>query len=181
MAADAFIYDAARTPRGRGKVGGSLYKVKPVRLLATALYALATRNHRRRRHGHCQPLGEQGSVVANESAMLAAARAWIHANPKPTRPWERQRPLGTHNLAAQQRGALVAAPGRLAQAHDRAGLAARRTLEVAAQALYLDFDTALRIETRALTELLIQPEATAAIKAFFARPRHATVAGETGR
>ncbi|MDN5939572.1 MAG: hypothetical protein L0H83_13050, partial [Salinisphaera sp.] len=75
----------------------------------------------------------------------------------------------------------VAAPGRLAQP-DRPGHApARRTLEVAAQALYLDFDTALRIETRALTELLIQPEATAAIKAFFARPRHATVAGETGR
>ncbi|MEZ4994296.1 MAG: acetyl-CoA C-acetyltransferase [Saprospiraceae bacterium] len=40
---DAFIFDAIRTPRGRGKVTGALYEVKPVDLLSTTLKALATR------------------------------------------------------------------------------------------------------------------------------------------
>ena len=32
MAQEAFIYDAIRTPRGKGKAGGSLYEVKPIDL-----------------------------------------------------------------------------------------------------------------------------------------------------
>jgi acetyl-CoA C-acetyltransferase len=42
--ADAFIYDAVRTPRGRGKPDGSLHEVAPVELAATPLRALAGRN-----------------------------------------------------------------------------------------------------------------------------------------
>ena len=41
--AQAFIFDAVRTPRGKGKKDGSLYEVKPVDLLAGidgALYLL---------------------------------------------------------------------------------------------------------------------------------------------
>ena len=43
--ADAFILDAARTPRGRGKPDGSLHEVAPVELAATPLRALKTRNN----------------------------------------------------------------------------------------------------------------------------------------
>ncbi len=43
--ADAFILDAVRTPRGRGKPDGSLHEVAPVELAATSLRALRTRNH----------------------------------------------------------------------------------------------------------------------------------------
>ena len=32
---EAFVFDAIRTPRGRGKSSGSLHEVKPVKLLAT--------------------------------------------------------------------------------------------------------------------------------------------------
>ena len=41
---DAFIYDAVRTPRGKGKSSGSLYTTHPVQLLAQCLKALETRN-----------------------------------------------------------------------------------------------------------------------------------------
>ena len=34
---DAFIYDAVRTPRGKGRKDGSLHEVTPVRLAVAAL------------------------------------------------------------------------------------------------------------------------------------------------
>lgn len=44
MTQDAFIYDAIRTPRGKGKPGGGLYEVKPIDLVATLLDAMQERN-----------------------------------------------------------------------------------------------------------------------------------------
>ena len=45
MATEAFIFDAVRTPRGRGKKGkGSLYEVRPVELLVSLFKALEDRN-----------------------------------------------------------------------------------------------------------------------------------------
>ena len=41
---DAYIFDAVRTPRGRGKDNGSLYTVRPIDLLAKSLVALRDRN-----------------------------------------------------------------------------------------------------------------------------------------
>ena len=45
MAIEAYIYDAIRTPRGKGKPGGSLYEVKPIDLVANLLEALKERNN----------------------------------------------------------------------------------------------------------------------------------------
>ncbi|MFT7404555.1 MAG: acetyl-CoA C-acetyltransferase [Zhongshania sp.] len=42
--AEAFIYDAIRTPRGKGKRSGSLYEVKPIDLVINLLEALKDRN-----------------------------------------------------------------------------------------------------------------------------------------
>ena len=44
MATQAYIYDAIRTPRGKGKVDGSLYEVKPIDLLTNLLEAMKQRN-----------------------------------------------------------------------------------------------------------------------------------------
>ena len=44
MVTEAFILDAVRTPRGRGRPNGSLHEVAPVRLAATVLSALKTRH-----------------------------------------------------------------------------------------------------------------------------------------
>ena len=46
--AEAYIYDALRTPRGKGKQGGALNQATPIHLAATALRALAERNKAQR-------------------------------------------------------------------------------------------------------------------------------------
>ncbi len=73
----AMIFDAVRTPRGKGKKDGSLHEVKPVDLLAGLLVKL------QRRHGFdpgelddivmgvVSPIGEQGSVIAKTAALKA--------------------------------------------------------------------------------------------------------------
>ncbi|MEB0070326.1 acetyl-CoA C-acyltransferase, partial [Pseudomonas sp. CCI3.1] len=40
---EALIFDAVRTPRGKGKPGGALYSDKPVNLIAGLLVALQQR------------------------------------------------------------------------------------------------------------------------------------------
>jgi acetyl-CoA C-acetyltransferase len=74
---EAFIYDAIRTPRGKGKKDGSLYEVKPVNLLAGVLSELQRRNGFDTAQvddvvmGVVSPIGEQGSVIAKVAALKA--------------------------------------------------------------------------------------------------------------
>ncbi|RLC16931.1 MAG: acetyl-CoA C-acetyltransferase [Deltaproteobacteria bacterium] len=76
MTRPAYIYDAVRTPRGKGK-NGSLHEVKPVRLLTELLEALKQRNNLDTSRvddaiiGCTGPVGEQGSDIAR-TAILAA-------------------------------------------------------------------------------------------------------------
>ncbi len=76
----AYIYDAVRTPRGRGKVGGALYEVKPIDLLATTLKALAKRHQLPTEKvgdaiiGCVTPTNGQGYNIA-KSALLRAGWA----------------------------------------------------------------------------------------------------------
>lgn len=44
MATEAYIYDAIRTPRGKGKAGGGLYEVKPIDLVTNLMEAMKDRN-----------------------------------------------------------------------------------------------------------------------------------------
>lgn len=44
MSNDAFIYDAIRTPRGKGKPGGGLYEVKPIDLITNLLEEMKSRH-----------------------------------------------------------------------------------------------------------------------------------------
>lgn len=77
MANTAFIYDAVRTPRGKGKKDGSLHEVKPVDLLAGLLNGLRDRHNLDTSKvddvimGCVTPIGEQGSCVA-KTALLKA-------------------------------------------------------------------------------------------------------------
>ena len=74
---EAFIYDAIRTPRGKGKKDGSLHEVKPVNLLAGVLTELQRRNGFDTAAvddvvmGVVSPVGEQGSVIAKVAALKA--------------------------------------------------------------------------------------------------------------
>jgi acetyl-CoA C-acetyltransferase len=75
--ADAFIYDAVRTPRGRGKKDGSLHEVPTPRLGAKVLEALRERNGLDTKKvddiifGCVDPVGEAGGDIAKASAFEA--------------------------------------------------------------------------------------------------------------
>lgn len=74
---EAFIYDAVRTPRSRGKADGRLHEVKPIHLATTVLEALRTRSDLDTAHvddvvmGIVSPVGEQGSVLPKAAVVLA--------------------------------------------------------------------------------------------------------------
>jgi acetyl-CoA C-acetyltransferase len=76
--ADAFIYDAVRTPRGRGKADGSLHGITPIQLAAQALQAVRDRNGLDTSLlddvvlGCVSPVGEQGANIARVAALVAA-------------------------------------------------------------------------------------------------------------
>ncbi len=75
--ADAYIYDAVRTPRGRGKKDGSLHEVPAVRLGAKVLEGLRDRNNLNTAEvddiifGCVDPVGEAGSVIPRSAAFEA--------------------------------------------------------------------------------------------------------------
>ncbi|GAA0516047.1 acetyl-CoA acetyltransferase [Saccharopolyspora subtropica] len=75
---EAFVYDAIRTPRGRGKQTGSLHGVKPISLVVGLIREL------QRRHpeldaeliddvvlGVVSPVGDQGADIAKTAALAA--------------------------------------------------------------------------------------------------------------
>lgn len=74
---DAYIYDAVRTPRGRGKPTGALHEATPIRLAAAALEALRDRNALDTARvddvvlGVVEPVGEQGADIARVAALHA--------------------------------------------------------------------------------------------------------------
>jgi len=79
--AEAMIFEALRTPRGKGKRDGSLYEVKPVSLLSGLLRELQKRHDFDSAEvedvvlGCVTPVGEQGGCIA-KTAALAAGWHW---------------------------------------------------------------------------------------------------------
>lgn len=80
----AYIYDAIRTPRSKGKAGGTLNEVKPVRLAAGLLEELQQRHDLDTAKvedvmlGCVAPLMDQGSCIAKAAVMSAG---WDEAVP----------------------------------------------------------------------------------------------------
>jgi acetyl-CoA C-acetyltransferase len=75
---EAFIYDAVRTPRGKGKKDGSLHGVTPIHLVANLLWALQERNRNLDTAlvddlvlGCVTPVGEQGADIARVAVLYA--------------------------------------------------------------------------------------------------------------
>ena len=77
MAREAYIFDALRTPRGRGKKTGSLYEVVPVELAATLFRELQKRHDLDTTQvddvvlGCVTPLGDQGADIARTAVLFA--------------------------------------------------------------------------------------------------------------
>lgn len=74
---DAYIFDAIRTPRGKGRADGSLHEVTSVRLSAVMLNALKSRNDLDTRAiedviwGNVTQVGEQGGCLARTAVMAS--------------------------------------------------------------------------------------------------------------
>src|ERR1700745_796392 len=75
---EALVFDALRTPRGRGKVNGSLHTTKPVDLVVGLMHEMLPR------HGGLDPkrigdvvlgcvtpIGDQGADIAKTAAIKA--------------------------------------------------------------------------------------------------------------
>lgn len=74
---EALIFDAVRTPRGKGKQDGALHSVKPVNLIAGLLRAMEQRNRLDTAQvddlvlGCVTPVGDQGADIAKTAALVA--------------------------------------------------------------------------------------------------------------
>jgi 3-hydroxyacyl-CoA dehydrogenase/enoyl-CoA hydratase/3-hydroxybutyryl-CoA epimerase len=109
-------------------------------------------------------------LAPSPEEMLDKARAWIAANPEAAQPWDKPGykipggapsnpklaavlPAFPSNLRKQLKGAPMPAP--------------RNILSAAVEGAQVDFDTALRIEGRYFTELVVGQVSTNMTKAFF--------------
>ncbi|AEF41098.1 acetyl-CoA C-acetyltransferase [Hoyosella subflava] len=75
---EALIYDAIRTPRGKGKASGALHSVKPIDLVTGLIDALIARNPAADPTtiddvvlGIVSPVGDQGAVLPRTAALLS--------------------------------------------------------------------------------------------------------------
>src|SRR2546423_7289444 len=75
---DALVFDAIRTPRGKGKVNGSLHSTKPVDLVVGLMHEMLSRNVKLDPNriddvvvGCVSPIGDQGSDIAKTAAIKA--------------------------------------------------------------------------------------------------------------
>jgi acetyl-CoA C-acetyltransferase len=75
---EAFIYDAVRTPRGKGKADGSLHATKPISLVTGLIQAVLSRNPKLPPAviddvvlGCVTPIGDQGGDIAKTAAITA--------------------------------------------------------------------------------------------------------------
>ncbi|MEU1481417.1 acetyl-CoA C-acetyltransferase [Streptomyces sp. NPDC005760] len=78
MTTEAFVYDAIRTPRGRGKDTGALHGTKPVSLVVGLIDAVRKRNPTLDLDrlsdlvlGVVTPVGDQGGDIARTAALVA--------------------------------------------------------------------------------------------------------------
>jgi acetyl-CoA C-acetyltransferase len=77
-ATEALVFDAIRTPRGKGKSNGSLHATKPVDLVVGLMHEMLIRNERLDPNrvddvvlGCVTPIGDQGSDIAKTAAIKA--------------------------------------------------------------------------------------------------------------
>jgi acetyl-CoA C-acetyltransferase len=77
-ATEALVFDAIRTPRGKGKSNGSLHGTKPVDLVVGLMHEMLIRNERLDPNrvddvvlGCVSPVGDQGADIAKTAAIKA--------------------------------------------------------------------------------------------------------------
>ncbi|WP_193612531.1 3-hydroxyacyl-CoA dehydrogenase NAD-binding domain-containing protein [Nocardioides lijunqiniae] len=121
--------------------------------------------------GTAKEKGLVDELVATREDLVPAAKAWIKANPEASKnPWDApgyKMPGGTPKSPALA-GFLPAFPALLRkQTKGALYPAARAILSAAVEGAQVDFDTASRIESRYLTNLIVNQGSKNMIQAFF--------------
>ena len=114
-------------------------------------------------------LGLIHELVATPEGLIAHAKAWIDANPSPVQPWDDPKhriPGGTPSTpkVAQM---LAVAPAILTEKTRHNYPAPEAIMACMAEGAAVDYDTAMRIESRHLARLMVGQSAKNMIKAFF--------------
>ena len=114
-------------------------------------------------------LGLVHELVPDAAALRPAALAWIAAHPQAQQPWDAKdyRMPGGTPANPKIAGMLAVAPAALRQKTRGLYPAPEAALAVMVEGALVDFDTALRIETRYLARLIVSPVAKNMINTFF--------------
>jgi 3-hydroxyacyl-CoA dehydrogenase/enoyl-CoA hydratase/3-hydroxybutyryl-CoA epimerase len=115
-------------------------------------------------------VGIVDELASTQEEMLDKARAWIAANPEAAQPWDRPKykiPGGTPSTPALA-AMLPAFPANLRKTLKGAPMPApRNILSAAVEGTQVDFDTALRIESRYFVDVVCGQISKNMTKAFF--------------
>ncbi len=114
-------------------------------------------------------LGLVHELVPDAAALRAAALAWIATHPKAQQPWDAKdykMPGGTPSNP-KIAGMLSVAPAVLKQKTRGLYPAPEAALAAMVEGAQVDYDTALRIESRYLAEIIVSPVARNMINTFF--------------
>ncbi|MCX7962242.1 MAG: 3-hydroxyacyl-CoA dehydrogenase NAD-binding domain-containing protein, partial [Burkholderiales bacterium] len=116
-------------------------------------------------------LGLVQGLAANREALFRMAREWIAANPAPKQPWDdpgwRMPGGGPSNPKISQM--LAVAPAMVVEKTRGLYPAPKAILAAMVEGAHVDFDTAMRIESRYLARLAVSPVAKNMIRFFFDR------------
>jgi 3-hydroxyacyl-CoA dehydrogenase/enoyl-CoA hydratase/3-hydroxybutyryl-CoA epimerase len=114
--------------------------------------------------------GPGARTGGRRAACAPAALAWIAANPQAQQPWDAKdykMPGGTPEPTRRSPAALAVAPAMLKQKTRGLYPAPEAALAAMVEGAQVDFDTALRIESRYLARLIVSPVAKNMINTFF--------------
>ncbi|WP_255553401.1 3-hydroxyacyl-CoA dehydrogenase NAD-binding domain-containing protein [Maritimibacter sp. DP1N21-5] len=115
-------------------------------------------------------VGMVDEIVATRDELVPAAKAWIKANPDShTQPWDQKgfRYPGGDALHPKVRQMIVASSAMLTKKTRGLLPAPEKILDVAVNSMRMNFDAALRMETRRFIGLMASKESKAAISTFF--------------
>ncbi len=152
-----------------GLLPGAGGVTKMVRLLGLQVAFPYLVEGRLLRPAEAAKLGLIQGLAVDAEALLPMAREWIRENPAPVQPWDAKdyrMPGGSPNsLHIQQM--LAVAPAMLVEKTRGLYPAPEAIMAAMAEGALVDFDTALRIESRYLAKLAVGQVAKNMITAFF--------------
>ncbi len=114
-------------------------------------------------------LGLLQGLAKDAAGAMTMAREWIKANPAPVQPWDAKdyRMPGGNPNSPQVSQMLAVAPAMLSEKTRGLYPAPEAILSAMVEGAYVDFDTAMRIESRYLAKVAVGQVAKNMITAFF--------------